>query len=41
VGEQAADAQLFARRIEVGGVDLADGLETVDADCAVSESGHG
>src|SRR6185437_9927663 len=40
VGEQAADAQLLARRLEVGGVDLTDGLETVDADCAVGESGH-
>ena len=40
VRQQAADAQLLARRLEVGGVDLADGLETVDADCAVGESGH-
>jgi hypothetical protein len=33
--------ELLARRLEVRGVDLADGLETLDADCGVSESGHG
>ena len=38
--EQAADAELFACRLEVGRVDLADGLETVDADCRVGEAGH-
>jgi len=41
VRQQAADAELLAGGLEVGRVDLADRLETFDADCGVSESGHG
>ncbi len=40
VGEQAARAKLLACRLEVGRVDLTDGLQAVDADRGVGEAGH-
>ena len=40
LGEQAADAELLACGVDVGRVDLADGLEALDVDRGVGEAGH-